>query len=335
MSSTSNTLPLRARLTRILTASPEETGPPVGLRQRMAHSGRIRRVEFLPMGLTVLFVPLLVGAREWADVLSWQTAAAAVLVVLGIQIGNMVNCLADRWEDQEYKPGQADAVRGLGVPNVVRQIVATGIVIAVVATWLVVSSGHYDLLLIGLLGGLLGVQYSLPPLHLKSRGIWQIPTLFAVLLFVPGLGILRAADRPWDWSAVIELAGYALAMAGVIVVNTAEDLPEDEKYGIRTFVVALGLSRAIAAALGSVVLGAVTVVATVTARSGMTWGFLPFALAAALAGGYLWRIRAVTRGLPRDAMVTALRPAAKAVPAVLAVLGWGTVVLALFVLADW
>ena len=262
---------LSAQLSKILIASPDDMRASLSFRTRLTYSVRIRRIEFLPLFLTVPLVPALLVADSWQELLSLNVGLAAVATVLAIQAGTMTNCLADREMDAVYKTGLSRAVYALGVSAVVRQIAATCAVCAVLGVYLSVATHHLDLLLIGVVWAVLGVGYSLPPLRLNGRGIWQLPTLFAYFI-LPGTLMLRTFGGPIDWGAVVAVCGFSLTNLAILVVNHAEDLPEDELYSIRTYVRALGLTVALALGVVMVLVGAALTVGFVYSTIGLSWG---------------------------------------------------------------
>ncbi len=93
------------------------------------------------------------------------------------------------------------------------------------------------------MGWVLGFQYSWRPLHFKSRGLWQLGALWAVIFFGPmayTASLVTRFPRP----AVLTLAAaYGLLQVGVLLLNNAEDYTEDQAAGLRTATVALGLHR--------------------------------------------------------------------------------------------
>ena len=107
--------------------------------------------------------------------------------------------------------------------------------------------------------------YSVPPLQLKGRGLWQLafywlglftcPMLFTAMLF---------RDLP-GWEVVAVALSYGLLQTGVLMVNTAEDYPEDRQMGVRTVIIALGIRRGIGTACFFAVLGSGSLLTTLQA----------------------------------------------------------------------
>jgi 1,4-dihydroxy-2-naphthoate octaprenyltransferase len=323
--------PLVTQLGKVLTAQPGDIPRPLSTRTRLSYNLRIRRIEFLPLTLTVPLVPALLAAKSWRELVCGDALVAALMIVLSVQIGNIANCLADREMDATYKTRLSEAVYGLGVPNVVRQIVLTSALCVLLAIFLTFRTQHVDLLVIGLLWAVLGIGYSLPPLHLNGRGIWQLPTLLSVYFILPGLFMLRAFDGPIEWAGVVALCGFSLTSVGIIVVNHAEDLPEDERFSIRTYVRALGLTNALFLGTGMLVIGAILFVGSAYSMSGLSWGFLLYFAAWAPGLRFIWQTALAVRGKPIDLAVATLRARSKRAPLHTCLIGWATVALAAFV----
>jgi len=306
----------------------------LSLRTAVKYSLRIRRIEFFPTTLTIILVPALLLAGSDAVFGTATFIAVAVMTRLIIHFGDMVNCLADRDVDAIYKTRLSDAVYGLGLSNVRWQIRVTGAAVLALAAYLAVATRHWDILPLILVELYFARQYSVAPLHLKGAGAWQIPTLFVIIYGLPMLMVARAFPVDLGWPVLLVIAGFGVSQVGVIVVNRAEDLPEDEEYGIRTSVLALGLSRAIGVATLMVGLGGAALIAGVLAMGEPSWGLVPLVAATAWA---LWHVGGTwlaVRGRPVDAALKSLRPRAKLVPVQLAVTGWGAVLAAAFVLAN-
>ena len=173
----------------------------------------------------------------------------------------MVNTYADRRVDAVYKSHLSNAIYGLGDLGVRWQMRASVAGTVLISIWLTRHTGRWQFVPLTVIGWALGFQYSWRPLHLKSRGLWQLPALWAVLFFGPMAytgSLVTRFPRP----AVLTLsAAYGLLQMAVIMLNNAEDYTEDQAAGIRTMVVALGLHRSMrvaqtmVAGAGLVVLG--------------------------------------------------------------------------------
>lgn len=324
---------LSAQWVKILTDDGAEAPEKPTARTWLIYGLRIRRVEFLPLTLTVPLVPALLVSHSARELLSLNMLLATVVVILSIQVGNMANCLADREMDAIYKTRLSQAVYGLGVGSVVRQIAVTSLAAALIEGYLTFRTGHLDLLLIGGLWALLGMGYSLPPLHLNGRGIWQLPVLLAVYFILPGLFVLRAFEEPVSWAAVGVICGFACTNIGIIVINHAEDFPEDVLYSIRTYVRALGLTRALTLGVVMLCVGAGLVTTSILVMAGPNWGLVPYLIACLLGVRFVGKTALAVRGKSLEDGIVALRLRSKLAPPHTVLVGWTTVLLAALVFA--
>jgi 1,4-dihydroxy-2-naphthoate octaprenyltransferase len=134
--------------------------------------------------------------------------------------------------------------------------------------------------------------------------------LFAALLMTPRPGLAVCA---------VCLA-YGLMQTGVVLVNTAEDFPEDRQMGVRTVIVALGLRRGIGLGLGLAVVGMAGLLAVYAglfaARAKPPAAFaalLPLAVTAAAVAVSMARVYGEVRA-PEAEAVAAVKREARWVP---------------------
>lgn len=290
-------------------------------------AARIRRPEFMVAEVPIMLIPMLWVARAWSPLTSWTFGEAALLFVLLFHFGDMVNCLADRDLDAVYKTRQSEAVYGLGVRHVAWQIALTALTAVALAAHLSWLLARWEISGLVLAGLALGHQYSYGPVRAKGLGVLQVPTLCAVIFVGPML-LVATVLTPAPPSALLALiAGYAVMQQGLILVNTAEDLPEDTDAGIRTAAVSLGASRCLALAVAMVALGGAAVVGLVghalLANTRVLAG-LPMLAAWAWALTSVWNTWRAVRDRADGDVVAAIRPRARWMPAWIAATAWGT-----------
>ena len=171
------------------------------------------------------------------------------------------------------------------------------------------------------IGLFLAYAYSVEPLRLKSRGVWQLvfywfglftgPMLFVTLIFDPS-----PALPVW----VVSVA-FGLLQSGVILVNTAEDYSEDRQMSVNTIIVSLGLKRGIQLAAWLTVTGTIVAVSALIALYGSRellsdhWPWLlPFSGAALFDSICIAQLSRVIVRSDHAAAVEAVRQSAKFVP---------------------
>jgi 1,4-dihydroxy-2-naphthoate octaprenyltransferase len=180
-----------------------------------------------------------------------------------------------------------------------------------------------------LLGVLLGASYTAPPLRLKSRGLWQLGA-YVALLFVGPMAMMAGlfVAFPSPLLLLVSLA-FGAMQTGVLLVNTAEDLDEDEREGIRTVAVALGAAGSVRLGRALAGLGGVALGLSLASAMGSPWAAIALLpLGAALIYNERWlaslarATRAVAEGLAR----AAIRKQGKYVPRHVEAAAWASLV---------
>ena len=212
---------------------------------------RIRRPEFMVAEIPILLIATLLAAPTLAVFGTGTWWLAVVVFFLMFHFGDIINCLADRDLDAVYKTKQSEAVYGLGVANVRMQLAVT----TALALGLSVFLGRWWLTLLVALGLAWGSQYSVGPLHLKSRGLWQVVTLIGIIFVGPMLFIGGVAGGFPGFDLLIVAVLYGVMQQGTILVNTAEDYREDLEAGLHTSAIELGPRRTVALAWTMVAVG--------------------------------------------------------------------------------
>lgn len=211
--------------------------------QYILYSLRIRRVEYRIAELPIYLIPVLLSARD-ASVFTTAVFWEGLLIFLFLfAFGDLLNCLADRELDAIYKPHLTEAVLGIGSPGVVAQAVLSAVAAVGLSIHLCWLLKLWFLPLFVLVGVLLAWSYSIPPVRLKGRGLWQLAFYWLGLFSGPMLFAAILIQWPPDWMVIGATIAFGMAQTGVILVNTAEDYPEDRHMEVRTVIVALGLQR--------------------------------------------------------------------------------------------
>ena len=232
-----------------LLARPTHTG----LKQFLKNSKTLRRTEFLLAEIPIFFIPILLSAEDFRFLKTPELYVGLAGIYLLFNFGDMVNAYADRRVDAVYKSHLSNAIFELGDAGVRWQMRASVAGTVLISVWLTQHTGRWQFVPLTLIGWALGFQYSWKPLHFKSRGLWQLPALWAVLFFGPmaytGSLVTHFPRRP-----VLTLAAaYGLLQMAVLLLNNAEDYTEDRAAGLQTMVVAMGLHRSMRVAQTMVV----------------------------------------------------------------------------------
>jgi len=290
---------------------------------------RIRRVEFRIAEIPILAIPLLILLRDTAPLKTFQLWEGVFIFFLLFAFGDMINCLADRDLDAVYKPHLSEAVYGLGVGFVTFQVIVTAVLALVLSFHLSWSMNRWLLFALVAVGLLLGAAYSVKPVQLKGRGLAQLICLWLIIFVGPMLFVGLLVDEVPSLSVLIFAAAYGTLQMGIILVNTAEDYPEDLKAKITTSIVALGLHRGITLAFWLVAIGAVGVLASLIwmlwqRGSDLIWVLttLPAIAACIYVIASVGGLRSLIRGASLDDSIRTVKQAAKRVPLWVTIVAW-------------
>jgi 4-hydroxybenzoate polyprenyltransferase len=289
---------------------------------------RIRRVEFRIAEIPILVMPLLLAAQSRAGLQAslGPLIEGTLVFFLLFAFADMANCLADRDLDATYKPHLSQAVYRLGLRSVTRQILVAAALSFLITVHLAWRLERWILIPMTLIGLALGAAYSLEPVRLKSRGLWQIPCLWTIIFFGPML-YTSLLFKPLP--SLVELAffiAYATIGTGIVLVNTAEDFPEDRAEGVFTCIHALGLRNGMGVAALLVILGGLGTLATFaslykSAGLLLLWLALPL-LSISFVGHGITRLYTRLRGRTEDEMIAAVKASAKLVPPWITLNAW-------------
>ncbi|BCM93612.1 1,4-dihydroxy-2-naphthoate octaprenyltransferase [Abditibacteriota bacterium] len=223
---------------------------------------RIRRVEFRIAELPIFIMPVLLSLHSPGPVKTLAFWEGITLLLFLFAFGDIINCLADRDLDATYKPHLSRAVYGLGVRFVALQVALSALAALALAVHIAWQLDRWILPPLVILGLILGAAYSVPPVQLKGRGLAQIPCLWTIIFVGPMIFAALLINSTLSPLVLAFALAYATLQMGVILVNTAEDYPEDKMAGIRTSIIALGLRGGIKTAFLMALVGSIAVVGT-------------------------------------------------------------------------
>ena len=292
---------------------------------------RIRRVEFRIAEIPILAIPVLLLIKDAAPLRTFAFWEGIFIFFLLFAFGDMINCLADRDLDAVYKPHLSEAVYGLGVRFVTFQVAATAALALALSAHLSWLLGRWPLFVLVAVGLALGAAYSVRPIQLKGRGFAQLVCLWLIIFVGPMLFVALLVDA-WPPPALLALAAaYGALQMGVILINTAEDYPEDLAAGIRTTVVATGLRAGVGLALALAALGSVALLVTLAMlfrqrQAGLLWAaaLLPAACACVYVSGSIWGLKRAIAGVGLADQVRTVKRVAKKVPLWVTLVAWSS-----------
>jgi alpha-ketoglutarate-dependent taurine dioxygenase/4-hydroxybenzoate polyprenyltransferase len=286
---------------------------------------RLRRPEFMRAEIPILLIPAFLSASRGSDFVRGAFWEGTALFWLLFQAGDLVNCLFDRDVDLHRKTRLSEAVTGLGTANVKAQVAVTGTLAAVLGAHLALTLARPWMAIAAVLGILLGFSYTAPPLRLKSRGLLQLAA-YVGLLFVGPMTLVSGLFAAWPPARVVLVAfAYGTMQTGVLLVNTAEDLDEDEREHIRTVAVVLktgGTMRLARALAGFGGLGLLVMLGSLCASAWTTLALLPLAITLAYNEHWLGTVARTTGALSEAEARKTIRKQGKRVPGHLEAGAW-------------
>jgi 1,4-dihydroxy-2-naphthoate polyprenyltransferase len=255
---------------RYFDALSAERGTPV--RPRLSFGWLTLRATRLPF-LSATFVPVLIGiaiaaSHGFFDLPSvLLTLLGAAFVHLGINVSNDVFDTLHGADDvnvtpTQYSGGSRVIQYGL-VPLRRMATISAGFFVAaaVVGMVLMVLRGSPALLAIGILGFVVGIGYTAPPLKLVYRGLGEIAVAigFGPLMLLGAYVVQSAGTLSWEpFAASLPVA---ILVALILYVNEIPDRRGDSQAGKRTLPVRLSRETviriyelAVAGAFASVVI---------------------------------------------------------------------------------
>lgn len=293
---------------------------------------RIRRIEFRIAEIPILAIPALLLVRDGSILRSFVFWEGIFVFFFLFAFGDMINCLADRDLDAVYKPHLSEAVYGLGVRFVTFQVIVSAAIALALAAHVSWQLNRWMLLPLVAAGIVLGAAYSVKPVQLKGRGLLQLVCLWVIIFVGPMLFIGMLVSESPSLILLIFAAAYGALQMGIILVNTAEDYPEDKNAGITTTIVALGLRRGISLAMWLTVFGAAVVLLDIVIlfqRQEILRGWPLLALAAAAASSVfviagLVRLKRSIGNVELEQAIKQVKKAGKLVPLWVTLVAWST-----------
>jgi 4-hydroxybenzoate polyprenyltransferase len=290
---------------------------------------RIRRVEFRIAEIPILAIPVLLLIRETSVIKTFSFWEGIFIFFLLFAFGDMINCLADRDLDAVYKPHLSEAVYGLGVRFVTFQVIASGVLAILLSIHLSWTLSRWSLLVLVMAGIALGTAYSVKPIQLKGRGLGQLVCLWLIIFVGPMLFVALLIDAVPSVAILIFAAFYGILQMGVILVNTAEDYPEDLAAGIRTTIVALGLRQGITLAFWLVIIGAIGVLWTLDTlflrrTDNLIWlmALVPVVFACIYVTNDILKLKRKIKASELDESIQIVKQTAKKVPLWITIVAW-------------
>jgi 1,4-dihydroxy-2-naphthoate octaprenyltransferase len=231
------------RSRRYFDALSAERGTPV--KPRLSFGFLVLRTTRLPF-LTATIVPVLLGIAIAASHGFFDLAAAALTVIgaafvqLGLNVANDVFDTAQGADDANVTPTQfsgGSRVIQYGLVSLRRMAtLATVFYVAAAAVGLVLMATHGSpaLLVIGVVGFVVSLGYTAPPLKLVYRGLGEVAVAlgFGPLMLLGAYVVQTGGTLAWE--PFVASIPIALLVALILYVNEIPDRRGDAHVGKRT-----------------------------------------------------------------------------------------------------
>ena len=170
--------------------------------------------DFLTIALTLLF--------------------SAILYLCGF----LANSIWDAELEIEYaneKRQLAQSVYETGKKRLLAMLLLGLCISFLLSLWLSIRLDTYIPTLFFLIGTLMGVGYSAPPLRWKERGfLLHAFTLGTAGMMLPMLLIVGVLNNGFDWQILLLSLGYTLTLYGLEIGNQMKDYAFDKERGVKT-----------------------------------------------------------------------------------------------------
>ena len=223
------------------------------------HAEAISRNKSYIMGTRLPFVsasvlPAILGA-VWCWVYATEFhlthAILGILGVLFLHLGaNTINDYFD-WDESDkinrfptpFSGGSRSRLENILTRNTFLTMAILFFVLAFVVGGVLFAMGRPKVLLIGTIGGLCGLLYSLQPISLQSRGIGETVIFFAFGPLIT-LGIGYAITGSFTPTMFLIGVPNGFIVANILWINEFPDYEADKNAGKKNLVVRLGTSHA-------------------------------------------------------------------------------------------
>jgi len=203
----------------------------------------VSRLEYLPAEAPALTVPLLLGTTTLTGLLNFQWLEAVLTFALLYTSGFIINSYNDIEVDLRWKTRVAEGAKTLSRRTLLYLFVAQTVAASLLALHLSIVLNAWFLLALVLLGVFFSTAYSLPPLHLKVRGIWHIISLSFSAFTLPFLFFVYVVMHAYSLPILVFILGFTVAHYGIALANQTADYLEDKAEGLTTPAVKWGLDR--------------------------------------------------------------------------------------------
>ena len=208
---------------------------------------RVCRMEYIPLQVPGVFVPLFIAATSFQDLLNLYVVEALVIFMLLFFSGFIINALADIEVDSKYKTFISDAVGVLG-GRTLKILIVVHVALALLFTvHLSFVFNDIWLLIWVLVATFFGLAYSVEPFHFKVRGSLQFSLIVSSIIMVSFIYYVIGGTP--SIPVLFVFLSFLIAAHGIELVNQTQDYLDDKESGLLTPAVRWGITPTLIASL--------------------------------------------------------------------------------------
>jgi len=199
------------------------------------------RLPFLTATLVSILLGIAVAGYDGQFNLwfAFVTFVAGAAIHIGLNVANDVFDGLSGADEANFRPTQYSGgsrviQRGIVPLSRMVAISATGYLVgSALGIYLVIETGSWELLALGLAGVFLSVFYTAPPLRLVHRGLGELTTALGFgPIMVLGAYVVQTGELAWE--PFVASIPVAILIALILYVNEIPDRPGDAAVGKRT-----------------------------------------------------------------------------------------------------
>ncbi|MBU4484669.1 prenyltransferase [bacterium] len=204
-------------------------------------------VGIFPFALGTVLAYSQIGKISWLLFLLGEIVVIAILNtthMLGEVYDYDEDALSAKLEKNQFCGGSGVMQKQIYNPKNVAKAAYFTLFIGILAgAYIVYTTQSLTLLILGILGGIFGVGYSLPPFRWVKRGFGELLILFAYGWLPVGTSYMIQTGKFSIDTLYISIP-VALTIFNVILINEIPDHPADKEFGKKTLCVRMGKKAA-------------------------------------------------------------------------------------------
>jgi 4-hydroxybenzoate polyprenyltransferase len=215
----------------------------------------VSRLEYAYAEFPATLIPLFLGTSTLAGLLNPLWFVSVVAFVLLYSAGFVINSYNDTSLDLKWNPRVGNSSQRMGKKKLLSIVVLQVLISFAISVYIsYVLNAWFISALISLMI-FFGAAYSLPPLHLKVRGIWHVVAMSLSLFAIPFVFLFYVVMGSLSIPILILLVGFTITHYAMTLANQSRDYIGDKVEGLKTPAVLWGLRRTLTIASFITVMG--------------------------------------------------------------------------------